>query len=132
GLWYYDPYPREGKRPGARISIYRVQEKFEKPITPLTANSTNYTKGAAGEPVLISWESAMSLFHEFGHALHALASDVTYPSLSGILVPRDYVEFPSHLMQHWLATPDVLRQFALHYKTGVPMPPSLQSRVQDV
>ena len=130
GLWYYDPFSREGKRPGGRISIYRVQENMDKSVTAITANSTTFSKGNEGEPVLLSWEDVMTIYHEFGHALHALTSEVTYPSLSGILVPRDYLEFPPHLMQHWLTTPEVLQRFALHYKTGEPIPDALVDRIQ--
>jgi peptidyl-dipeptidase Dcp len=87
-------------------------------------------KGKPGEPVLISWDDATTLFHEFGHALHGLLSDVTYPSLSGTAVPRDYVEFPSQLFEHWLQTPELLERFALHHKTGKPLPRALVERIE--
>ncbi|MBO0160439.1 M3 family metallopeptidase, partial [Vibrio parahaemolyticus] len=80
--------------------------------------NSNFIKGKEGEPVLISWDDATTMFHEFGHALHGLSSNVTYPSLSGTNVARDYVEFPSQLLEHWLSTPEVLQRFAVHYKTG--------------
>jgi peptidyl-dipeptidase Dcp len=80
--------------------------------------------------VLISWDDASTLFHEFGHAIHGLAANVSYPSLSGTAVPRDYVEFPSQLLEHWLSTPEVLQKFALHYQTGKPIPQSLVDRIK--
>jgi peptidyl-dipeptidase Dcp len=87
-------------------------------------------KAKTGEPVLISWDDATTLFHEFGHALHGLSSNVTYPSLSGTNVVRDYVEFPSQLLEHWLMTPEVLDQFAVHYKTGKPIPVVLVEKLK--
>lgn len=130
GLFYFDPYARTGKRSGAWMNAYRSQERFERPITTLVSNNSNFMKGGAGEPVLVSWEDAKTLFHEFGHALHGLCSDVTYPSLSGTRVPRDYVELPSQINERWLATPEVLNRFALHSKTGEPMPAALAGRIQ--
>src|SRR5687767_15784240 len=99
------------------------------PVTPLVSNNSNFVKGAPGEPVLISWDDATTLFHEFGHALHGLSANVSYPSLSGTAVPRDYVEFPSQLLEHWLSTPEVLQRFALHYQTGKPIPQALVDRI---
>jgi peptidyl-dipeptidase Dcp len=87
-------------------------------------------KGNENEAILVSWEDASTLFHEFGHALHGLNSNVTYPSLSGTNTPRDYVEFPSQILERWLATPEVLNRFALHYKTNVPMPMTLVNRIE--
>jgi peptidyl-dipeptidase Dcp len=131
GLWYFDPYAREGKRSGAWMSAYRNQEKMdEKPITAIVSNNSNFIKGRPDEPVLISWDDAKTLFHEFGHALHGLCSSVTYPSLSGTNVPRDYVEFPSQLLEHWLLTPEVLQRFAVHYKTGKPIPKELVEKIK--
>ena len=130
GLWYFDPYARAGKRSGAWMNAYRTQEKYEKEITTLVSNNSNFVKGNAGEPTLISWDDATTLFHEFGHALHGLSSKVNYPSLSGTAVPRDYVEFPSQINEHWLMTPEVLNRFALHYKTGQPIPAPLVQRMQ--
>jgi peptidyl-dipeptidase Dcp len=129
-LWYFDPYARQGKRSGAWMSAYRRQERFEKPVTTLVSNNSNFVKGAPGEPVLISWDDATTLFHEFGHALHGLSANVSYPSLSGTAVPRDYVEFPSQLLEHWLSTPEVLQRFALHYETGQPIPQALVDRIK--
>ena len=130
GLWYFDPYARQGKRSGAWMDAYRSQEKFERPVSTIVSNNSNFVKGKADEPVLISWDDATTLFHEFGHAVHGLASDVHYPSLSGTAVPRDYVEFPSQLLEHWLATPEVLARFARHYKTGEPIPRELVERIE--
>jgi peptidyl-dipeptidase Dcp len=129
GLWYFDPYARAGKRSGAWMNSFRRQERFEREVTTIVSNNSNFAKGAPGEPVLISWDDAVTLFHEFGHALHGLSSDVCYPSLSGTSVPRDYVEFPSQLLEHWLPTPEVLQRFALHHRTGEPIPQSLVNRI---
>ena len=130
GLFYFDPFARQGKRSGAWMNAYRRQERMDDNITTIVSNNSNFMKGRPGEPVLISWDDAETLFHEFGHALHGLLSDVTYPSLSGTAVPRDYVEFPSQLLEHWLATPEVLQRFALHYETGEPIPQELVDRIE--
>jgi peptidyl-dipeptidase Dcp len=130
GLFYFDPYAREGKRSGAWMNAYRRQDRLDGETTTIVSNNSNFVKGRAGEPVLISWDDAETLFHEFGHALHGLASSVTYPSLSGTAVPRDYVEFPSQLLEHWLSTPEVLQSFALHYETGEPIPQELVDRIE--
>ncbi|MEN2413965.1 M3 family metallopeptidase [Flavobacterium mesophilum] len=130
GLWYFDPYARAGKRSGAWMNAYRNQEKLDGNVLTIVSNNCNFVKGAPGEPILISWEDASTLFHEFGHALHGLCSNVTYPSLAGTSVARDYVEFPSQLLEHWLATPEVLNKFALHYKTNQPMPQALVDRIE--
>jgi peptidyl-dipeptidase Dcp len=130
GLWYFDPYAREGKRSGAWMSAYRNQERFERAITTIVSNNCNFVKGAPGEPVLVSWTDAETLFHEFGHAVHGLASNVTYPTLSGTNVPSDYVEFPSQILERWLATPQVLSRFAHHAKTGEPIPAALVRKIE--
>ena len=130
GLFYFDPYARPDKRSGAWMDALREQEKFERPVTTLVSNNSNFVKGRPGEPVLVSWDDARTLFHEFGHAVHGLCSDVSYPSLSGTAVPRDYVEFPSQLLEHWLQTPEVLSRFALHYRTGEPIPAALVERIE--
>ena len=130
GLWYFDPYARAGKRSGAWMNAYRNQERFDKEVTTIVSNNSNFVKGQPGEPVLISWDDATTLFHEFGHALHGLSSNVTYPSLSGTAVVRDYVEFPSQLLEHWLSTPEVLQRFAVHYQTGKPIPQALVDRIE--
>ncbi|GAB2846643.1 M3 family metallopeptidase [Hymenobacter ruber] len=129
GLWYFDPYARPGKNSGAWMNAYRNQERVDKPVTTIVSNNSNFVKGKDGEPVLISWTDATTLFHEFGHALHGLSSNVTYPTLSGTSVVRDYVEFPSQLLENWLATPEVLNKFALHYQTGKPIPQALVDRI---
>ncbi len=131
GLWYFDPYARKGKRSGAWMNAYRDQEKINGNITTIVSNNCNFIKGKDGEPVLISFDDATTLFHEFGHALHGLSSKVNYPSLSGTSVATDYVEFPSQLLQRWLTTPEVLNKFALHYKTGKPIPQSLVDKIQN-
>jgi peptidyl-dipeptidase Dcp len=130
GLWYFDPYARPAKQSGAWMNAYRNQEKFARPITTIVSNNANFVKGQPGEPILISWDDAETLFHEFGHALHGLSSNVNYPSLSGTAVARDYVEFPSQILEHWLSTPEVLGRFALHYKTGQPMPAELVQKIK--
>ncbi len=130
GLWYFDPYARKGKRSGAWMNAYRGQERFKGEITTIVSNNSNFVKGKPGEPVLISWEDAETLFHEFGHALHGLSSNVTYPTLAGTAVARDYVEFPSQLLEHWLPTPEVLNRFALHAQTGQPIPKELVAKIE--
>lgn len=130
GLWYWDPYARDGKDSGAWMNEYRSQERFRKPVTPIVSNNSNFLKGKPGEPVLISWDDARTLFHEFGHALHGLNSNVTYPSLAGTNTVRDFVEFPSQLNENWLGTREVLNRFALHYQTGKPMPAELVAKIE--
>ena len=130
GLWYLDPYAREGKRSGAWMTDYRAQENYRSKITPIVSNNSNFIGGSKGEPVLISWDDAVTLFHEFGHALHGLLSKVRYPSQSGTNVTRDYVEFPSQLNEHWLDTPEVLNRFAVHYKTGESIPQELVDKIK--
>ena len=130
GLWYFDPYARDGKRSGAWMNAYRNQERMDKEITTIVSNNSNFVKGKPGEPVLISWDDATTMFHEFGHALHGLSSNVTYPSLSGTAVARDYVEFPSQLLEHWLSTPEVLQKYAVHYQTGKSIPQELVSKIE--
>jgi peptidyl-dipeptidase Dcp len=129
GLWYFDPYAREGKRSGAWMNAYRTQERIDGEVTTIVSNNANFVKGKPGEPLLISWDDATTMFHEFGHALHGLNSNVTYPSVAGTNVPRDYVEFPSQLLEHWLSTPEVLQRFALHYQTGKPIPQELVDKI---
>ena len=130
GFYYLDPYTRAGKQSGAWMNEYRAQERFRGDITPIVSNNTNFVKAAPGEPILISWDDATTIFHEFGHALHALNSDVSYPSVSGTYVVRDFVEFPSQLNERWLATQEVLSRFALHANTGAPMPDELAARIK--
>jgi len=130
GLWYFDPYARKGKRSGAWMNAYRSQERFDGEVTTIVSNNSNFVKGNADEPILVSWIDAETMFHEFGHALHGLNSSVSYPSLAGTAVFRDYVEFPSQLMEHWLSTPEVLNRFALHYQTGKPIPQELVDKIK--
>jgi peptidyl-dipeptidase Dcp len=130
GLWYFDPYARNGKRSGAWMNAYRRQERLDAEVPPIVSNNSNFVKPSPGEPVLISWTDAETLFHEFGHALHGLASNVTYPALAGTSVPRDYVEFPSQLLEHWLSAPEVLNEYARHHATGEPIPRALVAKIE--
>ena len=130
GLWYFDPYARDGKDSGAWMNQYRSQARVNGDVTTMVSNNANFVKGKPGEPVLISWDDATTMFHEFGHALHGLSSNVTYPTLSGTAVESDYVEFPSQLLEHWVSTPEVLNRFALHYQTGKPMPKELIEKIK--
>jgi peptidyl-dipeptidase Dcp len=128
GLWYFDPYARDGKLSGAWMSEYRTQEAIAEAISPIVSNNANFMKASGA--VLISWDDARTMFHEFGHALHGLCSAVRYPTLAGTSVKRDFVEFPSQLHEHWLATPEVLGRFARHYQTGAPIPAELLDKIQ--
>jgi peptidyl-dipeptidase Dcp len=130
GLWYFDPFARRGKRSGAWMSAYRSQERLDGAAAAIVSNNCNFVKPAPGEPATISWEDATTLFHEFGHALHGLCSNVTYPTLSGTNVPRDYVEFPSQLLEHWLETPEILGRYAIHAETGRPIPAELVGKIE--
>lgn len=130
GLFYSDNFARAGKRSGAWMTSYRDQNRVNGPITPLVSNNNNFVKGAPGEPILISLDDAETLFHEFGHALHGLLSNVTYASISGTATPRDFVEYPSQVMEHWVLTREVLDRFARHYKTNEPMPAALVEKIQ--
>jgi peptidyl-dipeptidase Dcp len=129
-LFYFDPYARADKVSGAWMNAYRNQERFEREVTTIVSNNANFVKGRPGDPVLVSWGDATTLFHEFGHALHGLSSKVNYPSLSGTNVDRDYVEFPSQLLESWLMTPEVLGRFARHYRTGEPIPKELVRKIE--
>jgi len=129
GLFYFDPFARAGKNSGAWMTEYRTQERFRETHLPIVSNNCNYIKAKPGEPVLISWDDASTLFHEFGHALHGLLSNVNYPTLAGTSVKRDFVEFPSQVMEYWFPTKEVLSRFALHYKTGKPIPQELVDKV---
>lgn len=131
GLWYFDPYARTGKRSGAWMTAYREQNTLDGNVTTIVSNNCNFIKGKGNEPVLVSWDDATTLFHEFGHALHGLCSQVKYPSLSGTNVATDYVEFPSQLLERWLPTKQVLQQFALHYKTGKALPDELLTKIKN-
>jgi peptidyl-dipeptidase Dcp len=129
GLFFGDYFARASKHSGAWMTTLRDQEKLKGDIRPLVVNVMNFSKAGAGEPTLLSFEDAKTLFHEFGHALHALLSDVTYPMVSGTGVLTDWVELPSQLYEHWLEHPDILRRFALHHRSGEPMPPDLLQRL---
>jgi peptidyl-dipeptidase Dcp len=129
GLFYLDNFARAGKRSGAWASTYRTQHKLDAPVTAISSNNNNFVKAAAGEPVLISLDDATTLFHEFGHALHSLLQDITYPGLS--TTPRDFVEYPSQVNEHWLLTREVLDKYARHYKTGQPMPQALVDKIKE-
>ncbi len=130
GLLYFDPFHHEGKRSGAWMKSCRDQQRLDGPVTPIVSNDCNFMKGSPGQPSLLTWVDATTLFHEFGHALHGLCSNVTYPTLSGTSVSQDFVELPSQLLEHWLETPEVLERFALHHETGAPMPPELVEKVR--
>jgi peptidyl-dipeptidase Dcp len=129
GLFFGDYFARPSKRSGAWMTSLREQEKLSGDVRPLIVNVCNFAKSADGEPTLLSFEEARTLFHEFGHALHGLLSAVTYPQISGTNVATDFVELPSQLYEHWLEQPDVLRRFARHYQTGMPMPEDLLQRL---
>ena len=128
GLWYFDPYARQGKQSGAWMSAYRDQRHLEQPISTLVSNNSNFIKPAPGEPVLLSWDDARTMFHEFGHALHGLNSQVTYPTLSGTNTTRDFVEFPSQFHENFLSTPEVLQH--LVNAKGERIPESLLTRIE--
>src|SRR5258706_5797511 len=127
-LFYGDYFARSSKRSGAWMTSLRDQQKLDGAIAPLVINVCNFAKGANGQPSLLSPDDARTLFHEFGHGLHGMLSDVTYPSLSGTSVFTDFVELPSQLYEHWQEQPEVLRQFARHYQTGEPLPDDLLQR----
>ena len=129
GLFLGDYFARPSKRSGAWMAGWRRQEKLAGDIRPIVVNVMNFAKAAAGEPTLLSLEDARTLFHEFGHALHGLLSNVTYPAVSGTRVERDFVEFPSQLYEHWLMRPEVLGRFARHHQTGRPLPQALLKRL---
>ncbi len=132
GLFIGDFFNRPSKRSGAWMTSLRRQHRLgpDGAVTPIITNTCNFAKSAPGTPALLSLDDARTLFHEFGHALHGLLSNVTYPSVSGTAVARDFVELPSQLYEAWLTTPHVLRTFALHVDTGAPMPDELAARMK--
>ncbi|MBS0530306.1 MAG: M3 family metallopeptidase [Proteobacteria bacterium] len=127
-LFYGDYFARASKRSGAWMTSLRDQQTLDGDVAPLVLNICNFAKGAEGQPSLLSPDDARTLFHEFGHGLHGMLSNVTYPSLSGTSVFTDFVELPSQLYEHWQEQPQVLRQFARHYQTGEPLPDDLLQR----
>lgn len=129
GLWYLDPFARPGKRSGAWASTYRSHKTFGGKDTVLVSNNSNFIQGAPGQPVLISWSDAETYFHEFGHALHSLSSEVEYQTLNGGL--RDYTEFQSQLLERWLYTDPVIEQFLVHHETGEPIPQALVAKIKE-
>ncbi|MEL7301941.1 MAG: M3 family metallopeptidase [Pseudomonadota bacterium] len=124
-----DYFARAGKRSGAWCSGLRSGHRLEGDVRPITINVCNFAKPAAGEPALLSFDDARTLFHEFGHALHHMLSEVRYPMISGTSVARDFVELPSQLYEHWLEVPEVLERYAIHAETGEKMPRDLLDRV---
>jgi peptidyl-dipeptidase Dcp len=129
GLFIGDFFARGSKHSGAWMTLLREQEKLLGDIRPIILNVCNFSKPAAGEPALLSFDDARTLFHEFGHGLHGLLSNVTYPLLAGTSVPSDFVELPSQLYEHWLEVPEILQKYALHAQTGKPMPKALLDRL---
>jgi peptidyl-dipeptidase Dcp len=128
GIFLFDPYARPSKRGGAWMNAYVSQSRlFGKHA--VVANHLNIPEPPPGEPTLLTFDEVRTMFHEFGHALHGLFSDVTYPSFSGTSVPRDFVEYPSQVNEMWATWPDVLKNYARHYETGESMPPELLERV---
>ena len=131
GLFLHDNFARPGKHSGAWSSRYRDQQNLDGPVAPIVVNNNNFSKSdsAGGEPTLLSFDDAETLFHEFGHGLHTLLSRVRYPSQSGTAVRRDFVEFPSQVFEHWMSVPENLRKYARHYETGEPIPEALMGRL---
>lgn len=128
GLWYLDPFAREGKRSGAWATTYRSHTTFDGKKTVLASNNSNFIKAVPGEAVLISWDDAETFFHEFGHALHFFSSNVKYPTLNGGV--RDYTEFQSQLLERWLSTDEVISKYLVHYKTGEVIPDALVAKIK--
>jgi peptidyl-dipeptidase Dcp len=126
GIFVHDNFARPGKRSGAWSSRFRDQEALDEAVSPIVVNNNNF---ARGEPTLLSFDDAETLFHEFGHGLHGLLSRVRYRSQSGTAVRRDFVEFPSQIFEHWMAAPETLRRYARHYRTGEPIPEDLLRRL---
>ncbi|WP_264046319.1 M3 family metallopeptidase [Methylobacterium flocculans] len=129
GLFLGDYFARASKRSGAWMSAFRSQERLNGDVKPIIVNVMNFARAPDGEATLLSFDDARTLFHEFGHALHGLLSDVTYPLLAGTAVSGDFVELPSQLYEHWLEQPEVLRAHARHHRTGEPMPEDLLKRL---
>lgn len=128
-LFIGDYFARPSKHSGAWMNAFRVQEKLDGEVLPIVVNVLNFAKTGDGAPCLLSFDDARTLFHEFGHALHGMLSNVTYPLLSGTNVSTDFVEFPSQVYENWLEQPEMLRHFARHYITGQPMPEPLVEKL---
>ncbi len=128
-LFIGDYFARQSKHSGAWMTSLRDQERLSGDIRPIVLNVCNFSKPSAGEPALLSFDDARTLFHEFGHALHGMLSNVTYPLLSGTAVANDFVELPSQLYEHWLEVPEILQRYARHFRTGEPMPKALLDRL---
>lgn len=129
GLWYLDPYARQGKRSGAWATTYRDHTTFDGKKNVLASNNSNFVKPAPGEALLVSWDDATTFFHEFGHALHFFSSNVKYPTLNNGV--RDYTEFQSQLLERWLSTDEVINTYLVHHETGKPMPAELVAKVKN-
>ncbi len=129
GLWYLDPYAREGKRSGAWANTFRSHTTFDGKKNVLATNNSNFVKPAEGEALLVSWDDATTFFHEFGHALHFFSSNVAYPTLNGGV--RDYTEFQSQLLERWLSTDEVIKNYLVHSQTGEPMPAELVQKIKN-
>ena len=129
GLWYLDPYARDGKRSGAWATTYRSYSTFDGKTNVLASNNSNFVKPAPGEPLLVSWDDAITFFHEFGHALHFFSSEVRYPTLNGGV--RDYTEFQSQLLERWLSTDEVIENYLVHAETGEPIPDALVAKIKN-
>ena len=130
GIFIGDYFARPSKRSGAWMSGFRTQHKLDGEVRPIIVNTMNFSKPAAGGTALLTFDDARTLFHEFGHGLHGLMSDMTYPRISGTSVARDFVELPSQLFEHWLMEPELLREFARHSETGEPIPDILLDKVR--
>jgi peptidyl-dipeptidase Dcp len=128
-LFIADDFARASKRSGAWMSNFRGQDRLQGDKRPIVVNVLNVAKPGEGKPVLLSLDEARTLFHEFGHALHGMLSNVTHPRISGTSVPTDFVELPSQLYEHWVLQPQVLEKFARHHETGAPMPTALREKV---
>ncbi|MBA3049821.1 MAG: M3 family metallopeptidase [Alphaproteobacteria bacterium] len=128
GLYYTDDYARAGKRSGAWMTTYRSHSTYDGDKNTLGSNNNNFIKAEGAEPILISLDDAETMFHEFGHALHAFSSKVTYPALGG--TPRDYVEYPSQVHEHWVLSRPILDGYMKHYRTGEPMPQALVDKIE--
>ncbi|TZG29617.1 M3 family metallopeptidase [Sphingomonas montanisoli] len=128
GYWYFDPLARAGKQSGAWMNAYREQSRIDADIPTIVSNNSNFIPGSAGQPTTISWDDAETMFHEFGHALHGLSANTTYPSLSGTNTARDFVEFPSQVNENWFSTPEV--QAMLVNAKGEPIPADLLAKIK--